>query len=404
MSQLNTSIFNESSLAMLSEQIPINDQNNNEKYICELCNFRSVYKSALVRHIKYSCKNNQNKKEIRPDKKFTQKNSFPNKEQGQSLKDAQSSIPTNTAKLIQAKNMIDFILSNESYIDPIMENTFIERNVMCPVAAEENIEPITNEDMKKHVHNFLHNFQVTEKPLKNLSIPSVSNNDSLMLRILLQNQEQQHKQHNELMGQNNELMEQLKKTVEQCNKPINIEKGYFNIEKIQIFMTDPIDFVDVLTKRYGCREKAINHIKNRIYEKKEGDITLFCDIYLNGEPDTWPISCLNRKNRTYKIAQPNNEAINDPGGIQIHKNFRVAYANTLLRLCNEEVFKTLKQDTESHDYEKQRDFMLDEFDLSLFQDKAEALYINNPCDPFIKKLTERFRIIEESNKLFKVVK
>ena len=32
-------------------------------------------------------------------------------------------------------------------------------------------------------------------------------------------------------------------------------------------------------------------------------------------------------------ARPDAEVINDPGGAQIHKNFRSNYSNTLLRLC-----------------------------------------------------------------------
>lgn len=186
--------------------------------------------------------------------------------------------------------------------------------------------------------------------------------------------------------------DQLKQSLIEKAKP-----NCFNIDKIQIFITDPIDFVDVFTERLGCRQKAIDYIKSKVNHKIEGDVSLFCDIYLNGDLDTWPISCLDKKNLLYRVAQPNQEAINDPGGLIIYKHFRNAYANTLLRLSNEELAKTFKYIPGTDEYELQRDILMDEFDLNLFQKKAQDLYLLS-YEPFVKKLTVKCNMLEKSLK------
>lgn len=242
---------------------------------------------------------------------------------------------------------------------------------------------------RQHVRKLLQDNQTTlSNPSESIISPvrePLTLSDNLLLKIL-QNQEQNNKKQEALQAEIIQLKNSLEKKTHQT---------IFNIDKIQIFITDPIDFVEVLTKRWGSKQKAVNYIKSKINQKVEGDVDLFCNIYMSGEPDTWPISLPDKKNLAYKIAQPNNEVINDPGGIQIHKSFRNAYSNTLLRLSNEELAKTFKYAPDTLEYEAQCDILMDEFDLSLFQDKAQALYAAL-CEPFVKKLTVRFRILEKS--------
>lgn len=175
----------------------------------------------------------------------------------------------------------------------------------------------------------------------------------------------------------------------------------FNIEKIQIFMTDPVDFVDLLTKRFGSRKQAVDHIKSKIHQKVDGDVSLFCDIYLSGEPDTWPISCLDKKNHIYRIAQPNAEPINDPGGVEMHRIFRNSYSNTLLRLNNAEIYETIAKSGTS-EFENYRDNLLDSFELGMIQEKAYSL-CRAPCEHFIKKLSTKLKMIERSFELAKIM-
>jgi len=172
----------------------------------------------------------------------------------------------------------------------------------------------------------------------------------------------------------------------------------FNIDKIQIYMTDSIDFVDVLTKRMGSRKQAVDYIRSKIHKKAEGDIDVFCEIYLSGRPDTWPISCPDKKHHVYRIAQPNAEVINDPGGIQIYKMFKNVYSNTLLRLNNSMIFDTLNKIPGTVEYEESRDELLDSFEMGLIQDKAHDL-CKAPCDPFIKRLSIKFKSLEKSYEL-----
>lgn len=180
------------------------------------------------------------------------------------------------------------------------------------------------------------------------------------------------------------------------NQPINT--NVFNIEKIQIYVTDSIDFVEVLTKRFGSRKKAIDHIRSKIHRNIEGDVELFCEIYLNGTPDTWPISCPDQKNKVFRIAQPDSKTINDPGGVEIHKRFRNIYANTLLRLSNSAIHETLSKIPGTPEYEESRDNLLDSYELGKIQEKAHDL-CKAPTDPFIKKLAVKFKSLERSHEL-----
>lgn len=172
----------------------------------------------------------------------------------------------------------------------------------------------------------------------------------------------------------------------------------FNIEKIQIYMTDSIDFIEVLTKRFGNRKQAVDYIRSKIHKKVEGDVDVFCEIYLHGEPDTWPISCPDKKNHVFRIAQPNAEVINDPGGVQIYKMFKNIYSNTLLRLNNSAIYDTLNKIPGTPEYEESRDNLLDSFELGLIQAKAHEL-CKAPCDPFVKKLAVKFKSLEKSYEL-----
>lgn len=172
----------------------------------------------------------------------------------------------------------------------------------------------------------------------------------------------------------------------------------FNIDKIQIYITDAIDFVEVLTKRFGNRKQAVDYIRSKVHKKVEGDVDVFCDIYLHGAPDTWPISCPDKKNHVFRIAQPNSQVINDPGGVQIYKMFRNIYSNTLLRLNNSAIYDTLNQVPGTPEYEASRDTLLDSFELGIIQDKAYEL-CRSPCDPFVKKLAVKFKSLEKSYEL-----
>jgi len=189
-------------------------------------------------------------------------------------------------------------------------------------------------------------------------------------------------------------MDTSPKTGTTVYKPTNV----FNIEKIQIYMTDSIDFIEVLTKRFGNRKQAVDYIRSKIHKKVEGDVDVFCEIYLHGEPDTWPISCPDKKNHVFRIAQPNAEVINDPGGVQIYKMFKNIYSNTLLRLNNSAIYDTLNKLPGTPEYEESRDNLLDSFELGLIQAKAHEL-CKAPCDPFVKKLAVKFKSLEKSYEL-----
>ena len=168
---------------------------------------------------------------------------------------------------------------------------------------------------------------------------------------------------------------------------------------INIYLTEKVDFVQALRDIYGWDEaKAINHIKNRISQGDGGDVELFCDIYLFKDKDQWPLIFKDKKTHHFLLKDANNNYIQDPGGIQLHNNFRTNYTDTLLRLSSREINSVLnsKQDPE---FEFKRDYLMDDFDLQAVQNKAFKLCCKDGDGrgrkTFIKKLSERIEITEK---------
>lgn len=74
-------------------------------------------------------------------------------------------------------------------------------------------------------------------------VPNKGNEDSSLVKMMLG------------------IQDRLERMESKLN-PSVIKPQCFNIEKIQIYMTDPIDFVEVLTKRMGTRKQAIDYIRS----------------------------------------------------------------------------------------------------------------------------------------------
>lgn len=142
-------------------------------------------------------------------------------------------------------------------------------------------------------------------------------------------------------------------------------------------------------------------MRSKVSKKTDGDVDLFCEIYLHGDPETWSVSCPDKKNHIYHLLKPNNGGvISDPGGVELHKIFRSNYTNTLLKLSNTYIKETTSLDTNSKEYEKALDELLDVFDLGSIQEKVCEL-CTNPYNPFIRKLSVKFKILEKSYELAK---
>lgn len=334
----------------------IDSDQTDKGYTCKLCGLVFTKAPALSRHKLHSCKNNPDRTPRHVKKVH---------------------VHTQNLKTENCNNNSNLV--NKSSIEVLKEKTSDDSNSIKTVVP--SIKK-TNANLLQGMTTCLD--KIPDHNEESTAIIATPLDNQLLMKIL-DNQMNQMKSHDALQTQISQLKSSFEKT-----KP-----NYFNIEKIQIFMTDPVDFVDVLTKRWGSRQKAVDYIRARVHQKLEGDVELFCNIYLSGDTDTWPISCVDKKNLTFRIAQPNQEPINDPGGIQIHRNFRNAYANTLLRLSNAELEKTFKYVPGSEEYEMQRDILMDEFDLNLFQEKAQDLY-QAKYEPFVKKLTIKFKMLEKS--------
>lgn len=296
--------------------------------------------------------------------------------------------------------------------------TSIEPTIILPVELSEKVGQIVQQKLISKLGDFIpsNNISDPQRPTLEMLFQKqqlMEQKQDLMIQKLFEGNKQTLKDNNSSELANNSSnsgissdfenrmfakIDSLKKTFESTNKSV-YNSNTFNIEKIQIYITDNnVDFVDVMTKRMGSRKQAVDYIKSKIRQKIDGDVELFCDIYLNGTPDTWSISCPDAKHKVFRIAQPDSKVINDPGGVQIHKNFRNIYSNTLLRLNNRAIFDTISKIPGTPEYEQSRDELLDSFELGMIQEKAQEL-CKAPSDPFIKKLAVKFKSLEKSYEL-----
>lgn len=231
----------------------------------------------------------------------------------------------------------------------------------------------------------------------NINLSELKGDDikSVLGSILKSTIENQNQKIEEMM--NEKLTELIEKKF--TGQRINIENQNNINNNITIYINEKVDFVQALQDIYGWDEaKAINHIKERISQNNEGDIHLFCDIYLVGKKENWPIVCKDKKNGYFLIKdRKKNALISDPGGVEIFKNFKRNYTDTLLRLSEREIKKVTSQKTETPDYEVKRDYLLDEFDLGLMQNKMFSL-CNYDHKVFIKKLSNHIDNHEKKEK------
>ena len=367
----------------IGNEISLNFPMNKNIYPCDMCQKTFSSTPSLYRHKNHSCKNNPNKTPRNDIIKISEMRKSKN------ITNGSHHIISLTSK-ITSFDALDKDNTEHVIKEAKEQPTFHAVDIIdiIDIIDKENrhlIKKTSTIDMMDTID--IQGQQLIKKldtrPINSTDNTNVDKSELISdLRMLFQQ----------------ELGNKIEKIVSKLDKNHKPQTNYFNIEKIQIFMTDPIDFVEVLTKRLGSRKLAIEFIKSKIHKKLEGDVDMFCAIYLHGEPDTWPISCLDKKNHVYRIAQKDSTVISDPGGLVIHKSFRNNYSNTLLRLNNSYIFETLSKEPGTEEFEKSRDELLDTFDLSAMQDKALSL-TEAACDPFTKKLSIKLKTLEKAFEL-----
>lgn len=214
-----------------------------------------------------------------------------------------------------------------------------------------------------------------------------------ILKIVLERQNSIENMMSQSMIQIQGLIAENEKKISQLSYVSSNMSLPFDIKKIHVFITNDIDFTDILTKRLGNREKAINIIRSNLNKKVLGDVDLFCEIYLQGNPNTWSIRCLNKGQNIYQLIYPNNKIENDSNGNLIYKYFQKNYSNTLLRLNNSMIYKVVNTEPGSIEHTKNVNELY--YDLKSFQDKAYEIYNTAPTQ-FIKMLSSAITTLEES--------
>lgn len=313
------------------------------KFICDKCQLELGSHPALYRHKLHSCKNNPHKtpRKDKLDQKSKQINNAP----------ITATIDTTDKDDNMSGALVP--IDRNHIMDMFMQN---DPDMQAITKFEEDCDDVSN-----------------------------------ILKKILDNQNALATSQKNLVTSQKNLEKKLDNTLT-GGKPSK-NPNNFNIDKIQIYLTDPVDFVDVLEKRMGSRKKAIDFVRSKVNKKTEGDVDLFCEIYLQGDPETWSISCQDKKHHIYHIIKPSGGIISDPGGSEIYKIFRSNYTNTLLKLSNTYIKETLNLKTDSMEYEKARDELLDVFDLGSIQEKVCAL-CNSSYNPFIKKLSVKLTVLE----------
>jgi len=155
-----------------------------------------------------------------------------------------------------------------------------------------------------------------------------------------------------------------------------------------VYITDKLDYLDILEQRFGDREKSVEFIKNKLHNKLQGEVDVFSEIHLQGPPNTWPIRCPDKSKKQFYLVQPDNSMIPDPGGVTIHKSFYRNLQTAVLKLINQELSKVVDKGVGSEQYELLRDNLLDEFDLHAFQSRALEMSNEKP-GLFVKQLMDQ---------------
>jgi len=154
-----------------------------------------------------------------------------------------------------------------------------------------------------------------------------------------------------------------------------------------VYITDQLDYLEILERRFGTRDKSIEFIKNKLHNKLQGEIDVFSEIHLQGHPNTWPIRCPDKNKKQFYLVQPDNTMIPDPGGVTTHKRFYRNLQTAVLKLINQELSKVVDVGVGSDEYEELRDSLLDDFDLHAFQTRALEMSSGKPGS-FLKYLMD----------------
>jgi len=154
-----------------------------------------------------------------------------------------------------------------------------------------------------------------------------------------------------------------------------------------VYITDNIDYLEILERRFGTRDKSIEFIKNKLHNKLQGEVDVFSEIHLQGPPNTWPIRCPDKSKKQFYLVQPDNTMVPDPGGVTTHKRFYRNLQTAVLKLINQELAKVVDQGVGSDEYEELRDSLLDDFDLQAFQTRALEMSSGKPGS-FLKHLMD----------------
>lgn len=192
------------------------------------------------------------------------------------------------------------------------------------------------------------------------------------------------------------IMDKLEKLEDKIYVNDSTSTNITNIQNnnITIYVTDKVDFLKILTERrfLGDETKAINYFKDKIAKNLEGDLDVFCDIYLQGPSDEWSVMCQDPNSNTFLIKDNENNIIQDPGGIKLYKNFKTNYTNTLLKLSSKEINNVVDTNVNSTDFQNRMDYLLDDFDLSMMQNKVFYL-LKSEHITFMKKLKLRMNYL-----------
>jgi len=154
-----------------------------------------------------------------------------------------------------------------------------------------------------------------------------------------------------------------------------------------VYITDQLDYLEILEQRFGTRDKSIEFIKSKLHNKLQGEVDVFSEIHLQGPPHTWPIRCPDKSKKQFYLVQPDNSMVLDPGGVTTHKRFYRNLQTAVLKLINQELAKVVDHGVGSDEYEELRDSLLDDFDLQTFQTRALEMSSGKPGS-FLKHLMD----------------
>lgn len=192
-------------------------------------------------------------------------------------------------------------------------------------------------------------------------------------------------EHDQILKQNNksQAIEPIPLAIHQpAINPVAINPPNNDV----IYVTEDLDYLEILCTKCGSRAKAINFMISKMRNKIKGEVDIFDKIHLSGKSTQWPIQCHSKRDKRFVI-HDGHHFVEDDQGVQIHKIFCKNLQQAIVGLNTLHIGKTIKA-FGTDDYEDELQTCFVNYDLQFFTTRAMKVTEEDP-DKFIIALINK---------------